>query len=276
MLDFLVNFAIIDRNVPFLNVGRITTFRDRKKISHWHITFSLLGDSLLVNPFENGILQKQISCGLSLREGIAVISIPLFRKQQTAEIGFTMPLPSDEELCVCIRQGDSRAEEVLVDRYRHKVEMRLKHTYPHIDYEQAANDSCWKAIKYARAEIVTSFAGLVYLIANQIGWRASQRIRPEELKVVQIDILTNIPDATPTPETKVLQAEASELLYKAIDKCLTSYERKVILLYYVNTRSLPEIAAQCGKSTNAVKQTLHHSRQKLKRYLRQNESGSEA
>lgn len=57
-------------------------------------------------------------------------------------------------------------------------------------------------------------------------------------------------------------------LERAIRQELTRNQREILLAYYIQELSIPQIAAQRGVNKSTVSRTLHRAEEKLKRLLR--------
>ncbi len=79
---------------------------------------------------------------------------------------------------------------------------------------------------------------------------------------------SDVPEQTDneTPETILLRREASQALWRAVQK-LGAAERELLSLYYFAARPTGEIAALLGLSAAAVRQRLHRARTRLRQIM---------
>ena len=55
---------------------------------------------------------------------------------------------------------------------------------------------------------------------------------------------------------------------RVIREELTQIQREVLLAYYIQDRSIPQIARDRGVHKSTVSRTLHRAEEKMRRYLR--------
>ena len=55
---------------------------------------------------------------------------------------------------------------------------------------------------------------------------------------------------------------------RVIREELTPIQREILLAYYINNLTIPQIAAERGVHKSTVSRTLHRAEGKLRRYLR--------
>ena len=55
---------------------------------------------------------------------------------------------------------------------------------------------------------------------------------------------------------------------RVIREELTANQREILLAYYIQNRSIPQIAEDRGCNKSTVSRTLHRAEAKLRRYLR--------
>ena len=56
--------------------------------------------------------------------------------------------------------------------------------------------------------------------------------------------------------------------WRVIEEELSEIQREVLLGYYLNSRTIPELAAQRGVNKSTISRTLHRAEDKLRRCLR--------
>ena len=57
-------------------------------------------------------------------------------------------------------------------------------------------------------------------------------------------------------------------IQRVIQEELTELQRQVIIAYYFQEQSIPQIAAERGVHKSTVSRTLHRAEEKLRRYLK--------
>ena len=55
---------------------------------------------------------------------------------------------------------------------------------------------------------------------------------------------------------------------RVIREELTQNQREILLAYYIQDQTIPQIAAERGVHKSTVSRTLHRAEEKLRRYLR--------
>ena len=55
---------------------------------------------------------------------------------------------------------------------------------------------------------------------------------------------------------------------RVIREELTEHQREILLAYYIQNRTIPQIAQDRGVNKSTVSRTLHRAESKLRRYLR--------
>ena len=55
---------------------------------------------------------------------------------------------------------------------------------------------------------------------------------------------------------------------RVIREELTANQRQILLAYYIQNQTIPQIAEELGRNKSTVSRTLHRAEDKLRRYLR--------
>ena len=55
---------------------------------------------------------------------------------------------------------------------------------------------------------------------------------------------------------------------RVIREELTANQRQILLAYYIQNQTIPQIAEERGRNKSTVSRTLHRAEDKLRRYLR--------
>lgn len=185
--------------------------------------------------------------------------------------------PSGEEaLVTAARNGNERAFETLVERYRGRIiAIALRFTRVEEDAEDAAQLSFQKAYFRLRTfEGKSSFSTWLTRIAINEALMLRRRIRahrqvsidePIEAETGSADL--EIPDSRPDPEASCAQGERARILLAAMGN-LRPALRKAIELRELTELSTEETAGHLGISVGAVKARLFHGRRELREALR--------
>ena len=187
------------------------------------------------------------------------------------------------------KNGDERAFEILVKRYRHRmVAVALRLTRVREDAEDVAQQSFQKAfVHFHTFEGKSSFSTwLTRITVNEalMLLRRSRRHREVSIDEDSVDLKGDaaqleIPASDPDPEASYLQREETRILSEAMDK-LRPGLRKVIELRDLGELSTEEAARRMGLSVSATKSSVSRGRRKLRerlrRYVKPNRFGRKA
>ena len=191
---------------------------------------------------------------------------------------------TDEDLCLLAAGGNHKAEEVLVSRYFPLVRAISREYYlrggDSDDVCQVGDLGLLHAIRSYSNDKGTSFKTFATLcIRNQIcsAVRDSLRFKYDSLAVTfSEDELSGYEEkandlflgsAPPDPEAYLLEKEMHEEFQKAVDICLSKFEKKV-LGYYLSGMSGQNIASACGKKQKSVDNAIQRIRRKLTQALK--------
>jgi RNA polymerase sigma-70 factor (ECF subfamily) len=173
--------------------------------------------------------------------------------------------PSDEELIASCRSGDGPAMDLLVSRYYDRL---YGFAYRMLREREAAEDVAQEALLRAyrsaacfRAEGQFS-AWLLAITANLCRTELRQRSRRPDYSgepVVELE-------APGSVEADALQRLQGHEVYRALD-LLSPEHRLVVLLFYFEELTQPEIARVCGCAVGTVKSRLHYALARLRRLL---------
>ena len=138
------------------------------------------------------------------------------------------------------------------------------------DAEECVNDTylqAWNTIPPHRPAYLSTFLGKIVrnLSFNRFKQRHSQKRGGFEIAVILDELSELIPDGT-SVEEQVMQ---NELLHAVEDylRTLPEEKRYLFLRRYWYADSVGELAAQCGKTENAVSVALNRIRSGLRDYL---------
>lgn len=182
----------------------------------------------------------------------------------------------EREIIEKVRQGDTQAFEVLVERYQTKVyNLALRMCGNEDDAFDLAQDAfirAWKSLGSFQFESafstwlfrLTSNLCLDYLRAKKRRAAVSLTMSGEEDEQAQLDV----PDPAMTPEEAVLASEDKAILMEAINSLSADY-RQIITLRAINDLSYAEIARILQIQEGTVKSRLSRARAELKNKLLQ-------
>ncbi len=174
---------------------------------------------------------------------------------------------SDLEIISQIRKGNTRAFEVLVEKYKDKAfSLLLSILHNKYDAEEVLQDSFLKAfngLKYFRheAKFSTWFYRIVYNSA--LSFLKSKRKKQEK---ITDSINENVGSQIQFEEENKI---SYNYIYKFIEK-LPPRNALIIVLFYLDELSLKEISELLDISVANVKILLYRSRAKLKELILEN------
>ena len=188
----------------------------------------------------------------------------------------------EKALVIAAKNGNERAFETLVERYRGRiVAIALHFTRVEEDAEDAAQLSFQKAyFRLQTFEGKSSFSTWLTRIAINEALMLRRRTRRQRQVSIDEHFIDEhsieaetgsasfeIQDSRPDPETSCAQGERARILLAAMDK-LRPALRKAIELRELTELSTEETAGRLGISVGAVKARLFHGRRKLREALK--------
>lgn len=175
-------------------------------------------------------------------------------------------VPSDHELVRRTLAGEPRAFEQLVDKHQRLVfGVALSGARDPAQAEEVAQEAfveAWRKLPRLRdpARVGSWIAGIARNLARR--WeRHTARRRRREASAMQVP-----QDVVPTPLDCTLDRETQALVRDALARIPEAY-RETLVLYYVDGRSVAEVASGLGISEDLVKQRLSRGRRALRSSL---------
>lgn len=168
---------------------------------------------------------------------------------------------SDEELITLVVKNHPRAMSCIVDRYKGMVfTLSFRILKNHLDAEEAAQDSfvkAFNAIKTFRYDC--KFSTWLYRICYNNAISKARIYKPIQF---DIDAKYDLPVDTPSALDSLSTKDRSKYLNKAME-LLESEESALLTLYYIDGKSVGDIAMITNLSESNVKVKLHRGRKKL-------------
>jgi RNA polymerase sigma factor (sigma-70 family) len=181
----------------------------------------------------------------------------------------------DRQLIDMALQGDERAFETLLNKYRNLVfSIMIKMVRNHQEAEDLTQEAFMKAFN-SLSSFNDEFAFSTWLMKiasnNCIDFLRKRKLRtysihePIQYKDEKIEI--DIPDHEPTPERHLLQNERAKMIQTAIDELPERY-RYVILLRHKEEKSYEEISEILNLPLGTVKAQIFRAREILNKKLK--------
>ena len=184
----------------------------------------------------------------------------------------------NKQTLLSIRQGDKTAFAALVERYQKPLFAYLgKMTLPQAIAEEIAQETfirAWQARETFDSERA-SISTWLFTIARRLALneldRASRRLEISDLQGgagSDVGSITSEHEDTnqAMPQALLQQSEVQQALWRAL-KRLTSHDRSLLALAYLNELEFSAIAEIEGIPVGTVKSRLHRIRQQLKNTL---------
>jgi RNA polymerase sigma-70 factor, ECF subfamily len=174
--------------------------------------------------------------------------------------------------------GDREAFHILLERHSHNVfRLAYRMTGNQHDAEEVVQEAFLRAYqKLSQFAERANFGTWVYRIAanyaidrmRQRHSEDSQREHPgrDTDERLELDRMSIVPDAAPSPERLAQSGELAEHLRRAMNT-LTPAERTAFVMRHWGGSGIDEIATALSSSTSAAKNTVFRSVQKLRQAL---------
>lgn len=183
----------------------------------------------------------------------------------------------DSQIIERVLNGDVDAFELLIEKYEKKVFKIASCHVPYEDVEEVANEIFFKAYRFLNTlKDYSLFANWLNVIAVRICkdfWR--DKFSNKEVPVSSFqndDADSNIEDiifsesTDASPEQIMLEKERYKMVSKAMDK-LKPDERTIIIMLYIEERSIAEAAEIMNLTESNVKVIAHRTKKKLAEIL---------
>lgn len=196
----------------------------------------------------------------------------------------------DEEVVMYARNGDTKAEEYLINKYKNYVKAKAKSYFligaDKDDIYQEGMIGLYKAIRDFRTDKLSSFRAFAELcitrqIITAIKTATRQKHIPlnsyislnkpiydEESDRTLMDILSTVKISD--PEELIISREERIKIEKKITEILSDLEMEV-LSYYLDGKSYQEIACDLDRHAKSIDNALQRVKRKLEKYLKENE-----
>jgi RNA polymerase sigma-70 factor, ECF subfamily len=174
--------------------------------------------------------------------------------------------------------GDREAFRILVERHSHNVfRLAYRMTGNRHDAEEVVQEAFLRAYqKLSQFAERANFGTWVYRIAANYAIDRMRQRRSEDAQRehpgrdadegIELDRMSIIPDAAPSPERLAQSGELAEHLRRAMNT-LTPAERTAFVMRHWGGSGIDEIAVALASSTSAAKNTVFRSVQKLRQAL---------
>ena len=196
---------------------------------------------------------------------------------------------TDEQIVEMSHNGDSAAEEYLLDKYKNFVRSKARSYFlvgaDHEDIVQEGMIGLYKAIRDYRPDKLRSFRAFAELcitrqIITAIKTATRQKHIPlnnyvslnkplydEESDRTLLDVI--IEGRTSDPEEMIINMENVGNIRAKISEVLSGLEQEV-LNAYLDGRSYQEIAESLGRHVKSIDNALQRVKRKLEKYLEEN------
>ena len=193
---------------------------------------------------------------------------------------------TDEEAVRLCHEGDSLAEEYLLNKYKNFVRSKARSYFligaDHEDIVQEGMIGLYKAIRDFRQEKLSSFRAFAELcitrqIITAIKTATRQKHIPlnsyvslnkplydEESDRTLLDVLME--GTTSNPEDMIINQENLGNIHQKINEVLSGLEQEV-LAAYLDGKSYQEIAEALGRHVKSIDNALQRVKRKLEKYL---------
>ena len=196
---------------------------------------------------------------------------------------------TDEEIVLLCHNGDTSAEEYLLNKYKNFVRSKARSYFligaDHEDIVQEGMIGLYKAIRDYKQEKLSSFRAFAELcitrqIITAIKTATRQKHIPlnsyvslnkplydEESDRTLLDIIME--GNAGNPEDMIINQENLGNIHQKINEVLSGLEQEV-LSAYLDGKSYQEIAESLGRHVKSIDNALQRVKRKLEKYLEEN------
>ena len=193
---------------------------------------------------------------------------------------------NDEQVVEMCHQGDSEAEEYLLNKYKNFVRAKARSYFligaDHEDIVQEGMIGLYKAIRDFKPEKLSSFRAFAELcitrqIITAIKTATRQKHIPlnsyvslnkplydEESDRTLLDVIME--GRISDPEELIINQESLGNIHTKINESLSGFEQEV-LEAYLDGKSYQEIAAELGRHVKSIDNALQRVKRKLEKYM---------
>lgn len=173
-----------------------------------------------------------------------------------------MDLYSDKYYVERVQAGDVDCFACLLDRYSKQVYTLIYRVVPHReDAEELTQDVFMKVFKnIASFKGSSNFSTWIYRIAYNTAISETRK-KKMELLAIEESLIDNYPEEAVSDMDHASSGQA-ERLENALEMLFPD-ERMIIMLFYMQEKSVEEISVITGLTVSNVKTKLHRTRKKL-------------
>lgn len=166
-----------------------------------------------------------------------------------------------------VREGDQQAFEALFDSYKQRALQTayfiVGNRYTSEDVVQDTFVECY--FKIDKLKDASKFKFWFYKILIRTAWKYSEKQKKDVPTEHILETVDDVQQESST-ESKVVRNAENERLFQAIGN-LDLKRKTVIVLFYFNQMTIPEIAKTLGIFEGTVKSRLHSAKKCLYREL---------
>ena len=169
------------------------------------------------------------------------------------------------------RAGDRQAFGTLVLRFQPTVYgvalARLRNVAEAADLTQEVFIHAMTKIEQLRDPLC--FGGWLRQITVRMALNRLTRKAP--FQGTEPEVLQNAPDSAAGPLHEIIQAESRTRVWDGLDK-LKEFDRATLVAFYIQGRSLKQMAREFDTPIGTIKRRLHVARGRLRKQLERNEA----
>lgn len=174
---------------------------------------------------------------------------------------------SDREIIERVLGGDRNAYEEILLRYEVQVFRWLARMLPFDDVREAAQEVFVRAYRDLggyRAE--APLQHWLSRIARNVAYDYWRKVRRDRLVPTESSEIDRLSEGATSADEDASDSRERELLHEALD-LLSPDQRLVFSLFYLDERSIREIASELGLSVANVKIRLYRARKSIQKFI---------